>query len=585
MKLKDVIESPPEASALGGLEAVAERDPVLWCALNRRVKGEALIYDNARRLSPESLGFIQKTLIRSDYERELYSRLLHHRPFLKQPLRDDHKHKASQKGRQIGWSELAVSEVFHFLSTHPGTKLILTFPRDKQLADFSITRIGTAFNESPRMAALAGIPNQVFTKKIGESFLIMRSAWESNLGEGVDADAVFLDEKDRMRDKVELAFRESLKSSKYGLFREYSTPTLPGRGINVAFNDSDQQVWMVKCEKCGEYQEVDWQKNIVRVKDFPEGTKELPPESYEYLCHKVKCRGKLDRVFSGQWVARFPSRKHIRGYHVPQFIAPWISATRVMQDKIDFKWLQPWLNYVAALPGSMDDALVSDVDFQNACAGHEFVLGRTDEWSQITAGIDWGYFNWVFVLGRSSINGLVYLLNIGIFEDSSEELRSAKDVERFLGPYSPDLVIADAGYGKDRNSYLLRRLCPVGNEDRFYAQWYNPSAHKSRTFQPEWSDPARARVLVDRTMQIKNICHAIKEREFGLASLALDKMQILHKHFRALALMKEIDDDTKEMIEAIASSGDDHLVHAAGSAWLAMEKLSKKSPFSFSFEG
>jgi hypothetical protein len=85
-------------------------------------------------------------------------------------------------------------------------------------------------------------------------------------------------------------------------------------------------------------------------------------------------------------------------------------------------------------------------------------------------------------------------------------------------------------------------------------------------------------------MQLKNICHAIKEREFGLASLALEKMQLLHRHFRALALLKEIDDDTKEMVEAVSSSGDDHLVHACASAQLGMEKLSKHSKFDFSFE-
>lgn len=130
---------------------------------------------------------------------------------------------------------------------------------------------------------------------------------ESNLGEGVDADGVTLDEKDRMRDKVEFAFKESLKSSRYGWFREVSTPTLPNRGIDVPFRASDQQVWMVKCEKCNEWQEIDWKENIVAVKDIPLGCKELPAESYDFLCRKQKCRGKLDRVYTGQWVARFPT--------------------------------------------------------------------------------------------------------------------------------------------------------------------------------------------------------------------------------------------------------------------------------------
>ena len=584
MKISDLIESPPATSVMAGLEAMADRDPVIWCALNRRVKGEALVTDNARQLSGESLGEIERTLIKSDYESELYNRLLHHRPFLKQPLRDQHKHKVYEKGRQMGVTELSASEVFHFLATHPGTKWITTFPRDKQLTDFSITRVAAAFEETPRMMALSGVPNQVFTKRVGDSYWIFRSAWESNLGEGVDADGVTLDEKDRMRDKVEFAFKESLKSSRYGWFREVSTPTLPNRGIDVPFRASDQQVWMVKCEKCNEWQEIDWKENIVAVKDIPLGCKELPAESYDFLCRKQKCRGKLDRVYTGQWVARFPDRQHIRGYHIPQLIAPWLSATRIMQDKIDLRFMEVWLCYVVGVPAAGELEMVTDADCEAACSGHQLFTARTKDYGMISVGVDWGTLNWVVVLGRNNINQKPYVLGIGIFEDTSKELESAEMVWRFISQFAPDITIADAGYGKDRNSFLLRRLCPQGTEGKFYAQWYNPSQKNSRTFQPEWSDPARAKVVVDRTLQLKLICRAVKEREFGLPSIEIPEVQLLIRHLKSLAPFREVDEETKEIVETIKSSGDDHLAHALASAWLGMEKLSKTSKFDFSFE-
>jgi hypothetical protein len=582
VKLSDVIEAPPSATAMEGLEALAKTDPVLWCAINRRVKGEPLVFDNARKLEPNALGEIKRTLILSDYERELFSRLLHHRPFLKQPLRDKHKHKVYEKGRQIGGSELMVSEEFHFLSSNPGTKLIHTFPRDKQLTDFSVTRIASVFAESPRMAALAGTPNQVFTKKIGDSYMILRSAWESNLGEGVDADMVVLDEKDRMRDKIEFAFKESLKSSKHGYFRELSTPTLPNRGIDVPYRASDQQVWMVKCERCNEWQEINWKENIVAVKNIPLQCKELPPESYEFLCRKTSCRGKLDRVYTGRWVAKYPDRKNIRGYHIPQLIAPWLSATRVMQDKIDMRFPELWLCYVCGVPAVGELELVNDEDFEAACAGHDMFTRRTKDFSMISVGIDWGTFNWVVVYGRNSINDRPYVLAIGVFEDTARELESAEMVWNFIRPFNPDIVVADAGYGKDRNSYLMRRLCPNGNEGKFYAQWYNPSLKASRTFVPVWGEPASARVLVDRTLQLKNFCHTIKEREFGMPNLEIPEVQLFIRHLKSLAPFREIDEETKELIETIKSSGDDHLAHAGASGWLGMEKLSKVSRFDFS---
>jgi len=584
MKVSDLIELPPDTDAMSGLEAMAERDPVVWCMLNRRVKGEPLVFDNSRKLSEESLGKVRQTLIQSDYENELYSRLLHHRPFLREPLRDQHRHKVYEKGRQTGGTEVMAAEVWHFLATHPGTKAVTTFPRDKQLIDFSNTRVAASFAESPRMAALAGTPNQVFTRRVGDSYWLFRSAWESNLGEGIDADVVVLDEKDRMRDKVEFAFKESLKSSKWRLFREISTPTLPNQGIDIPFRASDQRLWMVRCQRCSEWQEISHTDNIIQVKDIPLGARELPPESYEYLCRKRTCRGKLDRVFTGQWVARYPDRKLIRGYHLPQLIAPWISATQVMQDKIDLRFKEIWLCYVIGIPAAGELEMLSDADFVRACSGHELKTARTRGWTQVAVGVDWGQFNWVVVVGRNSVNQRPYLIGIGIVEDTDREMESAELVYKYLSAFNPDITIADAGYGKDRNSLLLRRLSPNGDEGKFWAQWYNSSAKHGKTFVPEWSDPERARVTVDRTLTLKNVCRAIREREFGLPNLELPEMQLLTKHLKALAPFKEIDEETKEIVETVKSSGDDHLAHALASALLGLEKLSKSSRFGFSFE-
>lgn len=586
MKISELSEQLPDGDAMAGLEAVAERDPVVWSMLNRRVKGgQPIVYDNSRKLTEESLGPLRRTLIQSDYEDELHNRLLFHRPYQREPLRDRHKHKVYQKGRQTGFTEVEANEVFHFLATNPGTKAVTTFPRDKQLIDFSNTRVAPAFSDSPRMARLAGVPSQVFTRRVGDSYWLFRSAWDSNLGEGIDADMVVLDEKDRMRDKIDAAFKESLKSSRFGLFREISTPTMPNQGINVSFQASDQRVWMVRCSRCDELQEVTHTENIVQVKEFPLGTKELPPESYDYLCRKPACRGKLDRVFTGQWVARYPDRKLVRGYHIPQLIAPWISATQVMQDRITLRFRETWLTYVCGIPAAGELEMINDADFARACSGHQLMTSRpASGWSHVSAGIDWGQYNWIVIKGRSSVNNRVYVIGLKVIEDTSKELESTELVYQYLLPFNPDVVIADAGYGKDRNSLLLRRFCPNGTEGRFWAQWYNSSVKHGKTFVPEWSDESRARVTVDRTLTLKNICRAVKEPEFGLPALDIPEVQLYMQHLKSLAPFREIDEETKEIVETVKSSGDDHFAHASASALLGMEKLSKTSRFNFSFE-
>lgn len=583
MKVSNLIDLPPDTDALSGIGAIAERDPVVWCMLNRRVKGEPIVFDNTRALTNDSLGPLKRTLIQSDYETELLSRLLRHRPFHRQPLRDPHKHKVYEKSRQVGVTEVSQNEVFHFLAHHPGTKWITTFPREKQLLDFSNTRVAAAFSDTPRMAALMGTPNQAYTRRIGDSYWLFRSAWESNLGEGEPADGVTLDEKDRMRDKIEFAFKEALKSSKWRFFREISTPTMPNQGIDIPFRKSDQQTWLVKCERCGERQEVTHTENIVQVKDFPLGAKELPPESYEFLCRKKDCRGKLDRVYSGEWVPKFPDRKHIRGYHMTQLMAPWISATQVMQDKIDMRFKELWLCYVCGVPAGGEMEMLSDDDFIKACAGHELMRNRTRAWTQFSAGVDWGHYNWVVVLGRNAFNQRVYLAGLAIIEDTSRELESAEKVLNYITPFNPEITIADAGYGKDRNSFMLRKLCPNGDEGRFWAQYYNSAAKGGKTFVPEWSDEQRARVTVDRTITLKGVCAAVRQRDFGLPRLEIPEVQLLCKHLKSLAPFKEIDEETKEIVETVKTSGEDHFAHALGSALLGMERLSKSSRFGFSF--
>jgi hypothetical protein len=973
------IGSIPDVDLISALDELARSDALIWCYWARRIRGRPMTFKADKLLEPAVLADLKARVPYGDYVREVDDRLLRHRPFLAQPLRDQHPHKAYEKARQVGVSELEVSEAIHFLWTHPGTKLITTFPREKQLLDFSTTRIAPVFRESEEIRTLLGIPNQVTSKKVGDSFWLLRSAWESGLGEGIDADVVVLDEVDRMKEGVEVAFRESMKASKFGWLRQISTPSLPGRGIDVPFSASDQQIWHVRCDS-GHEQEVSYPDNVIQVKEFPIGTKELPAGAYEYLCRRQDCRKPLNRLH-GRWVPRHPDKKNIRGYHISQLIAPWINATRLMQNKIDYPFLSMWVNYCCfpntyvttregakligevslgdrvlshygtfqevvellprkftgqrvdvfvgrhkepnlsvtsghpllavrrekmalsryaetewvkaddlrvgdwlayprvlsterdvtvdfmdylrdepvscrddvikyqdeliggdrrnalatprywhidteaafflglflaegcvttpstahnknerdlvdaskhaftalgakplevdpnrfpsqkskralnvvaqskalqvvftgmfggtgrtkrvpafildlpraqrlaflagyyagdgslyagrtlecstcsphiayglqmvlssvgapvmvtpydtelngevfrqhrlrvsgtwreflvnemllylperlrarvkpqtqsssavhadernfyfrvsrtttkavvdtdvynfevenahsyvtngltshnclGLPSGGDQILLVDADFARASAGHDFIYRRTSDWSRISVGIDWGHQNWVVVFGENAHDSRKYLLAIAMFEDDPErELASVQKIENFLIPYDPDCIVADAGYGKDRNAYLKRKFSPR-DQGKFWACSYNSQPKTSKTMVPAWTTPEIARVTVDRTIFLKSICRAIADREFGLPSLNHDLVRLLVRHFKALAPMKEEDEDTREIYEVIGNSGPDHLAHACGYGNLAMEWLTRNSNWKYDF--
>lgn len=573
-----IIAAMPDTDIRTAIIELSKEDPQIWCMVYRRLKGRPLSFDMSRHLTPQALQALQEESPKS-FEKKYKMLLRAHRPFLIEPLCDTHPHKVYEKGRQMGVSELSIIEETQFLDANDGTKWIHTFPRDTQLRDFSTTRIAEAFKETPRIRRLLSGQSGIYVKKIRNSFMILRSAWEENLGEGVDADGVTLDEKDRMRDGVEVAFRESLSSSLHGLFREVSTPTLPGRGVDASFQDSDQRAWLVRCVRCGMEQEIEWPDNIVEQIEIEPGQKEIPEGAYEYQCRKTKCRGALDRL-GGRWVARKPNVKEIRGYHIPQTIAPWISATELMRKKKAYKFLQLWVNYCLGKTSKGEHILLADSDFEMACSGHQLIYGRTDDWRHISVGVDWGNINWAVVLGENVHNGRPYILNAFQQPDTGRELEGTKLLADKIAPFDPDIIVADNGFGKDRVQHLLRRF-GVG---RVFGCWYNKAEKGSRTFQPVWGNPEQAKVLADRTMMLKEVCRAIRDLELGIPDRSLMDVKYLEAHLRALAPMYEIDeDDGKSIIETVKSDGDDHLAHCTGYAWLGYDNITSGSHFQYDY--
>lgn len=596
LRLEGIADKAPNISTKDALAHLVNEDPAVFCALNRKLRGYPLTFQATKQITDEAIAELQK-VNPNNWESELKSRLLRHRPWMLKPLRDNHPHKAYEKARQVGVSELSLTEAVHFLSSRPPSerpKWVYTFPRDTQLRDFSNTRISEALKETRAMEALLTGANQIYAKQIGNGHLLLRSAWESGLGEGIDADGVTLDEKDRMKDGVDIAFRESLASSKYGYLREVSTPSLPGRGVDKPFRASDQQTWFVKCAN-GHKQEITYEDNIHQVVNIDlTGLKEIPAGTYDYLCRYASCRKPLDRRV-GEWVAKHPDRKTIRGYHISQLMAVWISATTLMQKKLEYRFFQPWANYCLGITAKGDNMMLTELDFARIVGrgprfpqGYSRVeTGRTRDWTHISVGIDWGHQNWCTVFGINAHNERTYLLDIGIFEDDYKDpLLSVRRIEQFLVPWAPDAIVADGGYGKDRNAYLIKKFGQeTGMPAEVYACWYNPSTRASRTFQPVWGD---CRVLVDRTMTLKTVARSIKEGEFGIPSLEDIRVQLLMKHWTSLSTLLHEEEDigtgTKTMVEEIAAiGGEDHLAHSTCYGLLGLERVAKVGRFNWLF--
>lgn len=500
-----------------------------------------------------------------------------HRPWQIEILNDKHEDKVCRKSRQLGLSELGVAENIYFVDVHSNVKSLYTFPRNRQLVDFVKTRMNPVLeNNEYFKTILDKNVNSLEVKKIKDSFMMFRSAWGGALGEGVDIDFLAFDEYDRMQDNVELAFQESMKSSAYGWLRRWSTPTIPMRGIDAQFQKSDQRHYMHKCDKCNEWQLLSVEENIIQIK--PNGvnyiTEEIEDGTYEFVC--VKCKEVLDRWYNGSWVAKYPERKQIRGYHISQLNAVWISADDIMRRELKYPSKQLFRNYVIGEPFTNEGLVITEEDILSSQRFDAPKTSRTD-YVKVVAGIDWGHQNWCTLLGVKE-DGQMDLLHTWMFQDNpSRPLEPVSMFHTVLSPFNPDLIIADHGYGADRNTFLAQLF-----KGRVWACKFNTYKNGSKMMDT-WNEASRE-ISVDKTVKVQRLLHTIKARNIGVWRMN-EELAILTKHLKNVRIMDEEEDGV--VYQVATRVGADHLACALVYALLGVEKLrgiyNQRQDFMFDF--
>lgn len=490
-----------------------------------------------------------------------------HRPWQQAILDETHDNLVVEKSRQLGMSEVGMTSTLHFLIMHDTTKAMYIFPRNQQMVDFSKTRIAPVFQDSEYFQALIDKSlNSVSTKKIGESYLFMRSGWGGALGEGADIDLLAIDEYDRMKDGVELAFQEGLKSSNYGLMRRWSTPTIPGRGINKQYMKSDQRRYIWTCPHCGEKQFLTFDDNVIQVN--PHGVNNLTQEIEDgtFIIGCKKCKRELDRWGTGEWVAQYPSVRETRGYHISQLDACWISADDIMRRKFNYSSKQLFYNYVIGDPYASEGLQVVDEDLRASIRLPKEVLARNNNYVAIVGGIDWGDVSYMVILGIKA-NGAVDLLNIYTVQDNPKiPLKSVSTFCTILRAYQPNLIVADAGFGADRNAYAYTQY-----PSSWYACYWttNKDARAKTRFIDQWNDNSRE-VTVDKTLKVQRTLHSVKNHLIGLFPWN-EKIEMLCTHLKNTRIMDMEDDGL--VYQMATRVGADHTVSALTYALIGVDHL------------
>ena len=284
------------------------------------------------------------------------------RHYLEQIYEDQFPDIVYIKAAQMGLSERLLSESV-WICEQKGLVVLYVFPASSQLQDFTQARLDPIFQHSTYLNKVYqdssdGV-QKIELKKIGDGYLYFRGSQNQKQIISIDADVVFLDERDRFLEASVPFIDKRTLASKVRWRREASTPTKPGHGIHNSYRDSDQRVWQVKCPDCGLWQEIDFFKTIDH-------------KTYEVKCVAEKCDGDLKRLSDGRWEITKPELTNIRhGYKITGLMNPRITIKAIVDDyykalNSSISEIEQFYNQTLGMPFHMEGQKLS-VDDLDGC--------------------------------------------------------------------------------------------------------------------------------------------------------------------------------------------------------------------------
>jgi len=517
---------------------MTETPELPWHALD--LATEARRHERARalisRLSPE-LFALKVRRVRGqpfsfgghEYLRDLYA--------------DQHPHVVIEKAAQMGASELAISRALYTCVTRDGVCVILFFPTDQDVRDFSRHRVAPAL-EDLRQAGLlddtgARKTDNVGLREVGRSVLYFRGMQSGIRMKSVPADFLIFDELDESPPEFKPLARERLSHSDMKWILELSTPTLPDYGIDVEFRRSDQRYWHVECG-CPD--------GVVLELTFPECLARRRGGAVELRCPRCG-RGPLDPS-AGRWIAHAPERAERRGYHLSQLFSTAISPREILEEYETTRNVAEFHNSKLGIPYAGDRMPLTRAELLRAMGEHE--RGAAGGGLRVM-GVDQGkILHWLLLEIAERETRIV---DLGVVDGFPE---IARRIER----EGVALCVID-GLPNQHSARDLARSLPGRVALCYYAE-----AHRG---EPDLR-PGRDTVVVDRTEALDRVVTDLLRGLVALPDRLDADVEELIRHLTAIAKVEKEDERTGERTARYLRTGPDHYAHALGYDLIAADR-------------
>lgn len=261
-----------------------------------------------------------------------------------------------QAGAQIGKTEAGLNWLGYIIHHAPGLTMLVQ-PSLDMVKRNTVTRIDPMIAQCPVLRDLVVAPrsreagNSLFRKSFPAGELVMAGANSAAALRSTPVRFLFMDECDGYPgdvdgegDPVDLATQRTATFRGRRKILMVSTPTLKGYSrIEAAYEESDQRVFEVPCDHCGDHFRITWAD--IR---WPEGRR---AEAY---CVCPHCGGiheehrKPALLAGGRWRATAPGDGKTAGFHLSALYSPWTTWAEVAEEhgrvKKDPARLQVWTN-------------------------------------------------------------------------------------------------------------------------------------------------------------------------------------------------------------------------------------------------
>jgi len=499
--------------------------------------------------------------------------------FLEDLYEDESDEIAVQKPSQIGVSTWAILTEIHDGRYH-GINQIHTLPAGKDVQQFVPSKVNEIINNNACIRGGMSKKNvdAVTQKQFGKGFLYYKGTKGESDTLMLSSDRNWYDEVDAS-DQGRLADYESRLESEASMKqkRYISTPTMPGYGINLHFEESDQKHWRFNCSHCGHRQHMVWPDNI-------------DMEKKRYICSK--CTGTITQkdIREGAWEARFPSRTPdpktgkggVSGYQLTQMIAPWITPADMVKAYKDAEvgrnemTMEYFYNHKLGLPYVNASSQIPDsLILQN------LVMREAVEVNSVM-GVDVQLHELYAILGNEEgVYGILRIRDEQEFiETNGKEGKSKWDRwAELMDIYDVRYCVIDGGFTP--NEVMTAALKFPG---RVWVNWYKEDPKKAKIIR--WADESftgkgpdteeeEIKVLTDRNRALDMLLQILKNGDIRFLYRKDDEaVKMLIKHVRTTYARIVTDRLGAEKREWV-STGKDDLLHAMVYFMIGMERKKK----------